>query len=126
MNAVTDDRNEYGLPRIEVKASDYSAQETHIDHSVNKALPWIAFSWFLSGGAIIGLILMALLMPKIIDSEVAAGTAQARADMAQQAAEARAIANTGREHARVALDKVEDFRTKLAEKGINIPPLDGH
>jgi hypothetical protein len=126
MNAEADERNEFGLPVARIIGGERSPLTGNIDQSVNKALPWVAFSWFLSGGAIIGLILMALLMPKIIDSEVAAGTAQARADMAQQAAEARAIANTGREHARVALDKVEDFRTKLAEKGINIPPLDGH
>lgn len=71
----------------------------------------------------IGLVIM---MPVVIEAKVQAGIAQAKADMQQQAAQAQATADAGREHARVALDKVEDFRSKLAEKGIKIAPLDGH
>jgi hypothetical protein len=64
----------------------------------------------------LGLFLMqTFLMPQIIDAKVAAGMAQAQA-----------TAVTANQHARVALDKVEDFRTKLAAKGIDVPPLDGH
>jgi len=67
-----------------------------------------------------------MMMPQIIDAKVKEGTAEARASMQQQAEEAKATAEAGRQHARVALDKVEDFRAKLAEKGIKIEPLDGH
>lgn len=51
---------------------------------------------------------------QLIDAKVQAAVAksEARADAADT-------------NARVALDKVEDFRAKLAEKGININ-LDGH
>jgi uncharacterized protein HemX len=70
----------------------------------------------------IGLVIM---MPIVIEAKVQAGVAQAKADMQQQAEEAKATAEAGRQHARVALDKVEDFRAKFAEKGININ-LDGH
>lgn len=78
--------------------------------------------------AVIGALALGALMmtPRIIDAEVAKGMAQAKAEMAQQAADAKASADAGRQHARVALDKVEDFRAKLAEKGIKIAPLDGH
>lgn len=65
-------------------------------------------------------------IPQVIDARVQAGVADARASMQQQAATAQATAEAGRQHARVALDKVEDFRAKLAEKGIKIAPLDGH
>lgn len=51
---------------------------------------------------------------QIIDAKVQAAVAQANA-----------TASTAETHARVALDKVEDFRAKLAEKGIKVT-LDGH
>jgi hypothetical protein len=109
-----DERDEYGLPHLEITAHERSNQTTHVDQSINKALPYVAFSWFLAGGALIGVFLLAMLMPHIIDAKVKAGSA---------AAEERA--RTAEVNARVALDKVEDFRAKLAEKGININ-LDGH
>jgi hypothetical protein len=84
------------------------------DPLIGRVVPWIAFSWFLSGGAIIGLTVLAVMMPQLADSKIKAGIAPA---------EERA--RTAETNARVALDKVEDFRAKLAEKGININ-LDGH
>jgi hypothetical protein len=60
-----------------------------------------------------------------MSQKIADGIAQARVDMAQQAANANAVANEARVHSRVSLDKVEDVRTALAEKGIKIE-LDGH
>lgn len=117
--AVEDDvRNEFGLPPISVTANPLSNQKTLIDNSVNKALPWVAVSWFLSGGAIIGLILYALLMPSVIDSRVAAGIADARAGMEERLAEAKQIANAGREHGRIALSEVERANAELAAKGL--------
>jgi hypothetical protein len=64
----------------------------------------------------LGLFLMqTFLMPQIIDAKIQAGSAKAEA-----------VANEARTNARVALDKVEDIRPKLAEQGIKIKPLDGH
>lgn len=68
----------------------------------------------------------AIMLPQIMDAKIAAAVAMAKENMAQQAADAKATATAGNQHARVALDKVEDFRAKLAAKGIDIPPLDGH
>ena len=56
-----------------------------------------------------------LIMPSLIEAKVQAGVAQSNA-----------TAHNAEVHARVALDKVEDFRAKLAAKGIDVPPLDGH
>jgi hypothetical protein len=81
MNAEADERNDWGFPPIEVTAHERSNQTTNVDQSVNKALPWVAFSWFLSGGAIVGLILVALLVPQLIDSRVSAQLSKAQADM---------------------------------------------
>lgn len=50
-----------------------------IDASKNKALPWIAFSWFLSGGAVLGLIIGSIVAPSLIDSRVEARVARAEA-----------------------------------------------
>jgi hypothetical protein len=57
---------------------------------------------------------MQRLQEQVIDAKIKAGVA-----------DAEAISRTAETHARVALDKVEDFRAKLAEKGINVT-LDGH
>jgi hypothetical protein len=131
----TELRNEYGMPPVADLKGANNRGNIHqaVDNSVNKALPWVAFSWFLSGGSIIGLIIMALLMPRIIESEVAKGVAQSQASSSKEVASARAdlsilmatvkadttaIANTGREHARVALDKIEQTQTQLGAKGL--------
>lgn len=68
----------------------------------------------------------AIMLPQIMDAKIAAAVAAAKESMAQQTADAKATAVAGNQHARVALDKVEDFRAKLAAKGIDVPPLDGH
>lgn len=47
------------------------------------------------------------MLPTIIDAKVQAGTARAEA-----------IANSGREHARIALDKVEQTQIQLGAKGL--------
>jgi len=112
--AEEDDRNEYGMPVTANVPANRGNFHQSVDQSVNKALPWVVFSWFLSGGSIIGPVLMALLLPQIIDAKVKAGVA---------ASEERA--RTAEVNARIALDKVEDFRAKLAEKGIKVE-LDGH
>lgn len=113
-----DDRNEYGYPAAHVTAHERANQTTNVDQSVNKALPWVAFSWFLSGGALVGLIMMAILMPNLIESAVGKGVAQAKADMAQEIADTRATANAGREHARIALAEVQEANAQLKAKGL--------
>ena len=60
------------------------------------------------------IVMHAILYPQIVDAKIAAGVARAEA-----------TAHSAETHARVALDKVEDFRAKLAEKGIKIE-TDGH
>jgi hypothetical protein len=106
----------------QVRRENSPDHSIHADGSVATATIHDRTSLYL---AIIAMVLSALclglflmqtfLMPQIIDAKVAAGMAQAQA-----------TAVTANQHARVALDKVEDFRTKLAAKGIDVPPLDGH
>jgi hypothetical protein len=67
-----------------------------IDASSNKALPWIVFSWFLSGGAIIGLLIWSILAPSLIDSRVEG-----------RVAKAEAMAELARKEASVAKDIVD-------------------
>lgn len=55
------------------------------------------------------------LQEQAIDASIKAGIAKAEAE-----------ANEAKVNARVALDKVEDMRAKLAEQHIKIGPLDGH
>lgn len=47
------------------------------------------------------------MMPMVIDSKVQAGVAKAEM-----------VANTGREHARIALDKVEQTQVQLGAQGL--------
>lgn len=113
--AESEERNAYGLP-IDVTAREGSNQTTKIE--INKALPWIAFSWFLSGGAIIGLILMALLMPEIIESRVAAGVASAKADISKDVAAAAEQANSARTFGRLANEKSDRVLAQLEARGL--------
>lgn len=57
-------------------------------------------------------------MKQIIRSEVDRGIAEAKAAMQEQVAEAKQIANTGREHGRIALSEVERANSELAAKGL--------
>lgn len=95
----------------------------HHDHS-SKTLATIALilASCTLGGLIVYLIIsqvtaihVATLERQLADAKIQAG-----------AAKAEATASEARTNARVALDKVEDFRAKLAAKGIDVPPLDGH
>jgi predicted DNA binding CopG/RHH family protein len=65
----------------------------------------------------------------VIDAKVEAAVAKAKSEIQEQVSDAKATANANaneaRINSRVALDKVEDVRAKLAEKGIHIN-LDGH
>ncbi len=128
--AEPDIRNAFGYPRIETHAPNNRAPfHQAIDASSNKALPWVAFSWFLSGGAIIGLILMALLVPKLIDyrvdnvkvelgKQVVEQVAEVKIQIAQQVSDAKATSTVGAQHARIALSEVERANAELAAKGL--------
>ena len=132
-NFQPEKRNTFGMPTVDADAPHNRGNfHQEVDQSVNKALPWVAFSWLLSGGAIIGLILMSLMIPAYVDSKMAQAVSESRATMAvqvadariamaQQVADAKASANTAREHARIALDKVEQTQTQLGAKGLIKP-----
>lgn len=118
MSAEAEIRNEWGLPPVEVTAHERANQTTHVDQSVNKALPWVAFSWFLSGGAIIGLVLMALLMPQIIAAQVAKGVAEARAEISKDVSAAAEQANSARTFGRLANEKSDRVLAQLEARGL--------
>lgn len=94
---------------------DNAAPVARVDHhdSGSNALAIVAL---VAACIALGMVAMyVILQAQIIDAKIQAGAAQAEA-----------TAREARTNARVALDKVEDFRTKLAAKGIDIPALDGH
>lgn len=101
-------------PDESIQASETGhVQSTKLSVKVDaNALSIIAL--MLSVAAIVIVIAQAVMQPQVIDAKIEAG-----------AAKAEATAHSAETHARVALDKVEDFRAKLAEKGIKIN-TDGH
>jgi len=58
--------------------------------------------------------------------ETQTDVSEARIAMQASNAKAEAISAEAKTHARVALDKVEDFRVKLSAAGTDVGPLDGH
>jgi hypothetical protein len=79
-----------------------------VDASQNKALPWIVFSWFLSGGALIGLVILSIVAPSLIDSRVEARVARAEA-----------LAELARKEASNAMDMVDlDRQTRKAQEAV--------
>lgn len=93
-----------------------SASVIQIDST--KLLPWVAFSWLLSGGALIGLVLMALLMPEIINARVSAVVADERARTAHEMAEIRAIVGTTKTDAKLASTNTEKMWAQLDARGL--------
>ncbi len=93
---------------VSVAPAPHSSSVTQIESS--RLVPWMCLACLL-GGMSFGAVIF---VPSLIDAKVQAGVAQANA-----------TATTANQHARIALDKVEDFRTRLSEKGINVT-LDGH
>lgn len=116
--AEDDERNEFGLPPVKVVAAERACQTTHVDQSVNKALPYVAFSWLLSGGALVGLFVLALLVPHLIDSKVEAGVAESKAHMSQQIAEVRTDTAAAKQNARLALSSAEKQAAALEARGL--------
>lgn len=108
--AEEEGRNEFGLPVTANAPSNRGNFHQAVDNSVNKALPWVAFSWGLAFFAIGMIVVILAAAPAYIDAKVAAGVAPAMA-----------TANTAREHARVALDKVEQTQVQLGAKGLVQP-----
>jgi hypothetical protein len=94
---------------------------------LDKATSWVAIALSVIAIAFAAYSLGALsMMPHVTEAQMRAATAEASKDMQQQVADAKANAALARTQALVAVDKVEDVRTKLASKGIELPPLDGH
>lgn len=120
----SEDRNEGGYPytsgpvtkpRATVHpggAITSSTLDMRTDQSVNKALPWVAFSWFLSGGAIVGLIVAVLAMQGRIESEGRAVKAEVAAQVEARVARAEALAELARKEASTAKDMVDLDRAK--------------
>jgi hypothetical protein len=84
----------------------------HHDHG-SKTLAIVAL---VAACIALGMVTMyVILAAQLIDAKIEAATA-----------EAEVTAREARTNSRVALDKVEDFRAKLAAKGVDVGPLDGH
>lgn len=128
-----EERNQYGYPSAPVSVPNNRGNfHNSVDNSVNKALPWVAYSWLLSGFSI-GLTVMILALgPAYIDAKISASDArsdakvtisEARLDakVSSGSAQNMAVANTAREHARIALDKVEQTQVQLGAKGLVVP-----
>lgn len=64
---------------------------------------------------------IAIMQPSITEAKIDAGKAELRAEFAQQIADVQALANTSNQHARVALDKVEQTQVQLGAKGFIVP-----
>ncbi len=103
-------RNEYGLPVTANVPANRGNFHQAVDNSVNKALPWVAFAWGLAFLAIGMIVVILTVAPAYIDAKIAAGVAPAMA-----------TAQAAKEHARVALDKVEQTQVQLGAKGIIQP-----
>lgn len=94
-----------------------SRAEVH-DHG-SKTLATLAV---VLGAAALGAILVfAILVPYLIGAMVREGNANVRASVQEQVAVAQATAQAAKEHARVALDKVEQTQVQLGAKGLVQP-----
>lgn len=136
----SEDRDGYGYPPLSefcvtgkpVIASDGAVRDTvaptvkdihapltgDFSNRKNDALPWVALT-LIFGVLSLGMIVTTLVAaPAYIDAKIKAGIAEAKAELAQPVADAKAAANTAREHARVALDKVEQTQTQLGARGL--------
>lgn len=90
--------------------------DAHVHDRTGLYLAIIAFGL---AALCLGLFLMqTFMMPQIIDAKVQAGIADAKATMQQQVADATAIAQAGKEHARIALDEVQRANAQLEAKGL--------
>ena len=62
-----------------------------------------------------------VLAAQLIDAKIAKGNAEVTASVQQQIAHAQETAQAAKEHARVALDKVEQTQVQLGAKGLVQP-----
>jgi len=106
------------------------ADNTQAVINVEKIGPWLIVITFALGAALCALIMILAFGPTYVDAMIQKAVAQAetriRTETAQETAKANATAHVARTSALVAVDKVEDVRVKLAQKNIDLPPLDGH
>jgi carbohydrate-selective porin OprB len=94
---------------------DISAPVQRIEHNDHGSKSVALVATILASVALGAILIAAPLVLIVIDAKVTAA-----------AAEAAVNAREARTNSRVALDKVEDFRAKLAAKGVDVGPLDGH
>lgn len=90
----------------------------HHDHG-SKALATLAV--VLGSVALGGLAVSVPLVLLLMGTMVREGGAETRATVQEQVAESRAIAQAAKEHARVALDKIEQTQVQLGAKGLVQP-----
>lgn len=130
MNATADTtieperRNRYGFPIAAVPNNSGTLnQEIDASNRKNDALPWVAFSWFLSGGAVVGLIIMAIMQPRMLESAVNEAVALARADTVQQIASLNAVisdlkvtAQSAKQDSKIAITETNKALAELKQK----------
>ncbi len=91
--------------------------------------PWLILLTGIAVAAIMLVITDRANRDKVVEAQIQAAVAQTemriRVEVAQDVADAKAVAHTAETHARVALDKVETAEVELGKKGINIR-TDGH
>lgn len=97
--------------------SPRATQQKGVNNFINNGMvgPWLIVLTAIASISLTIIVMILIFAPSYIDAKVSAGTAKAEAS-----------AHLARTQALVALDKVEDLRVKLAQKDIDIPPLDGH
>jgi len=90
----------------------------HHDHG-NKALAIVAL---VAACFALGMVSMYVITAaQLIDAKIAKGNAEVTASLQQQIAHAQETAQAAKEHARVALDKVEQTQVQLGAKGLIQP-----
>lgn len=95
------------------------AENTNFIHLSDRALSTVAL---IVGTLALGAVWMQSNKdPQILDAKLRASAAEVRASLQQEVADTRAIAQAGKEHARIALDEVQRANAKLEAKGL-IPP----
>lgn len=100
---------------------------THIDASNRKNDwgPWVAVACILGGLAFGAAIIIAIMVPQLIEARMASITEIIDARAAEKAAPAMAKAEYAERESRVAIDQVQTARIELAKRGIFIQ-LDDH
>jgi hypothetical protein len=121
----------------DLRMHDIRAPVQRVEHNDHGSKTVALVATILASVALGAILIAVPLVLIVMDSKIQAGAADVRASVQQQVADATVRIQSGvaqadvnareaRTNSRVALDKVEDFRAKLAAKGVDVGPLDGH